>query len=240
MKLVIDIGNSKVKAGVFDKKQLIEIFIAPVIAIDFIKEINYKYKEIHSVILSTVKEVSDEVINYLKNNFHLIEFDSETKIPIKNYYKTPGTLGKDRLAGVIAANSIYPGENVLVIDAGTCVTFDLINSRGEYYGGSISPGLTMRFNALHTFTDKLPLIHLTNFNELTGTDTKESILAGVINGILAEAEGIIKKYSSVYCPLKIIICGGDAQFFAVRLNYSIFAVAELVLIGLNEILDYND
>jgi len=197
-------------------------------------------KNISSVIISSVKEVPVEIINYLKKNYSFIELSALTTIPIINLYKTPETLGKDRLASVVAAYSLYCGENVLVVDAGTCITYDIVNAKGEYYGGSISPGLNMRFKALHTFTGKLPLVSLINFNELIGTDTNKSILSGVINGITAEADAIIERYKKYYSPLKIIICGGDAQFLVDRLKNIIFAVPELVLIGLNEILDYNE
>jgi type III pantothenate kinase len=169
-----------------------------------------------------------------------MELSALTNIPVTNFYKTPDTLGKDRLAGIVAAHSLYVKENVLVIDAGTCITYDLITTKGEYYGGSISPGLNMRFKALHTFTEKLPLVSLLNFEELIGTDTNTSILSGVINGLIAETDAIIERYKELYSALKIIICGGDAQFLVDRLKNSIFAVPELVLIGLNEILDYNE
>ena len=241
MKLIIDIGNTLVKVGLFEKKQLLITKTSPILSLDFITSITDQNKNISSVIISSVKDVSVDIINYLKKNFRFIELSALTVIPITNLYKTPETLGKDRLAGIVAAHSLYPDENVLVIDAGTCITYDIITAKGEYYGGNISPGLNMRFKALHTFTEKLPLVSLINFTELIGTDTNKSILSGVINGIVAEADAIIERYRDFYSPLKIIICGGDAQFLVDRLKKnSIFAVSELVLIGLNEILDYNE
>jgi type III pantothenate kinase len=240
MKLVLDIGNSFIKVGVFEKKQLLHVFSAKELDTLFIDNITSSYSSVNRAIISSVREIQAEMLNYMKSKFKLIELTSSHSLPIKNYFKTPITLGKDRLAGVIAANYLYPDKNILVIDAGTCITYDMINKRGEYFGGSISPGLTIRFNALHTFTGKLPLISFKNYEELTGNDTETSILAGVINGFLFEVDSVINKYKDRYDDLKVLICGGDYQFLADRLKNSIFAIPELVLIGLNEILDYNE
>ena len=240
MKLVLDIGNTRVKAGLFEKKQLREIIISAEPSFGFIESICLKHKDISSVILSSVRNIAPAVVDLLKGKNFFIEFSDTTPVPVKNFYKTPCSLGKDRLAGVIAANALYPKENILVVDAGTCITYDFINASGEYLGGSISPGLSIRFKSLHTFTEKLPLVSLTNYYELTGTDTETSILSGVINGLIAEADEIINKYRKLYNPLRTVICGGDALFLSVRLKNSIFAVPELVMIGLNEILAYNE
>jgi type III pantothenate kinase len=240
MKLVLDIGNTKVKAGVFEKKQLIEIISSTVPSVEFIDGICRKNKGIASVILSSVREVPFAVIDLLKKNYYFIEFSDTTPVPVTNLYRSPTTLGKDRLAGVVAAGSLYPNENVLVIDAGTCITYDFINAAGEYNGGSISPGFSMRFKALHTFTGQLPLVSLENYYDLIGTDTETSILSGVVNGLTAEADAIINLYKKLYNPIRTVICGGDMKFLADRLKNSIFAVSELVLIGLNEILDHNE
>jgi len=240
MKLVLDIGNTLVKAGVFDGKELIETTTTPEITIAFVDALAGKHKKIRCAILSSVKEINTKILDHLTRKFRFIAFSEATPIPINNFYKTPATLGKDRLAGVIGANALYPVEDVLVIDAGTCITYDLSTKEKTYTGGSISPGLLMRFQSLHTFTGKLPLVKLIDFDELIGVDTEKSILSGVINGVVAEMDGIIEKYKTLYKPLKIVICGGDGHFFADRLKSSIFAVPELVLIGLNEILDYNE
>jgi type III pantothenate kinase len=238
MKLVLDVGNTLIKAGVFEQKQLKYTYHSEKLTVDFIKTI-VKQHAIDSVLLSSVKAVSLKVIGYLNKNFQYFELTESTPVRIINKYKTPDTLGKDRLAGVMGAASIYKSENILVIDAGTCITFDFINNKNEYLGGSISPGIQMRFKALHTFTGKLPLVSLTNFNRLTGTNTEESILAGVINGAVGEIDTIINNYKEKYSSLKVVMCGGDAAFLASRLKNTIFALPELILIGLNEILDYN-
>ena len=240
MKLVIDVGNTQTKAGFFENKKLFEVIVFSALSVEWIDNIKLKYPTINNVIISSVGNISHEIIDFLKSKFNLIEFSQTTAIPVLNLYKSPETLGKDRLAGVIAAHSLYLNENVLVIDAGTCITYDMVSAKGEYKGGGISPGFIMRFKSLHTFTSKLPLISLADYNELIGTDTKTSILSGVINGICAEIDGIINMYQLDFEPLRVIVCGGDAKFLANRLKNSIFAVPELVLIGLNEIIDYNE
>jgi type III pantothenate kinase len=240
MKLVLDIGNTLVKAGVFEKKQMVSSKTASCLSLDSISSIVRKNKNISSVIFSAVRSVPPEIINFLKKNYRCTEFSSATPLPITNLYRTVETLGKDRLAGVVAAHFLYPKKNVLVIDAGTCITYDLITKDGKYSGGSISPGLSMRFKALHTFTGKLPLVKVSNFKELVGKDTEKSILSGVINGLIAEADTIMERYKKLYPSMITVVCGGDASFLADRLKNSIFAQPELVLIGLNEILDYNE
>jgi type III pantothenate kinase len=239
MKLVLDIGNTLVKAGIFEGKDLLEITNSHEFSISFIDSMAEKYSTISGAILSSVKEIGSDVSDHLKRKYRFLEFTENTPIPITNLYKTPATLGKDRLAGVIAASTLYPKKNVLVIDAGTCITYDLITSEKKYSGGGISPGLSMRFTALHTFTGKLPLVTLADCNDLIGNDTDKSILSGVINGTVAEIEGIIERYVTYYDSLTVLICGGDGHFLADRIKSSIFAVPELLLIGLNEILDYN-
>ncbi|HQH18430.1 MAG TPA: type III pantothenate kinase [Bacteroidales bacterium] len=239
MKLIIDSGNTFVKTAIFDNKKLIYSQTTEQLSTDFLKNLFHLYK-INAAIISSVKKVPLAAINFIKKHTHFIELSASTPIPINNVYKTPETLGKDRLAGVIGAYYLFPQKTVLVIDAGTCITYDLINKKGEYYGGSISPGLKMRFNALHTFTQKLPLVSLKNINTLIGTNTNESILTGVINGYIAEIDGIIEQYKNYTAELIVVLCGGDTHFLVNRLKNSIFANPEIVLIGLNEILDYNE
>jgi type III pantothenate kinase len=165
--------------------------------------------------------------------------NNSTRLPFKNLYKTPETLGTDRIAAAAGAKTLYTQADCLAIDAGTCVTFDFIDAGDNYYGGSISPGISMRFKALHNFTARLPLVNKKERTELIGANTEESIQSGVMNGIASEVDGMIASYKSIYPELKVIICGGDAPFFETNLKQSIFAVPELVLIGLNRILEYN-
>jgi type III pantothenate kinase len=169
-----------------------------------------------------------------------IPLSFQTPVPFTNRYKSPVTLGKDRIAAVAGAVSQFPGRNVLVIDAGTCITYDFINDRGEYFGGAISPGIRMRFKAMNTFTGKLPLIEPEEFDGFIGTTTGESMQSGVYNGISAEINGFITQYMDNFDDLVVIITGGDHQFLHNKLKISIFAAPDLVLLGLNEIFDYND
>ena len=161
------------------------------------------------------------------------------RLPILNMYETKDSLGKDRLAAAVAGSAEFPGENVLIINAGSALTFDFVNDRGEYLGGSISPGMMMRFNALHTFTDKLPLLSYQETVSLVGTNTRESIVSGVINGIVAEIEGVSLQYQEFYPGLKIILSGGDLNYFDKRLKISIFAFPNIVIHGLQQILSFN-
>ena len=164
----------------------------------------------------------------------------QTPTPFKNLYQTPSTLGKDRIAAVAGAFSLYPNRNVLVIDAGTCITYDFLTDKGEYLGGGISPGIRMRFKAMHTFTGKLPLIEPDEYDGLIGRSTRESMLSGVYNGVISELNGLISLYQEQFGDIMVIITGGDHEFLHNKLKISIFAAPDLVLLGLNEIFDYND
>ncbi|MCF8297928.1 MAG: type III pantothenate kinase [Saprospiraceae bacterium] len=239
MNLILDFGNTFQKIAVFDKKELIEIKSFKGLNLNDIETFIKNY-DINSAIISSVINYPNEINDFLKNKFRFIKLDSQTPIPIINKYKTPNTLGNDRLAAIVGANAQFPASNVLVIEAGTCITYDFINSNNEYLGGSISPGINMRYKALHNFTDKLPLVELKDNKKITGQTTEESISSGVENGVLAEVDGIIQLYKKKYSSLKSIISGGDINFFDKKLKNSIFAVSNIVLIGLNEILEFND
>jgi type III pantothenate kinase len=165
--------------------------------------------------------------------------DSKLPLPITIKYATPETLGVDRIAGVCGAQQKFPGEPCLVIDAGTCITYDFINHDGEFLGGAISPGMMMRFQAVHTFTSKLPLVSRPEKVVLIGDSTETCIQSGVIHGIVEELNGTIRRYQEEFAGLRVILCGGDARFFENNLKGAIFAVPELVLSGLNSILNYN-
>jgi type III pantothenate kinase len=180
-------------------------------------------------------------IEELNNRMPTLYFNSTVPVPIENAYKTPATLGTDRLAAAVGANSLFPGETLLVIDAGSCITFDLIHNQ-VFMGGLITPGIIMQAKAMHTFTGKLPLIHpvSTDHPSLTGTDTYDAMLSGIINGTISAMEGIIGRYLNLFHGLKIILTGGNLNFFDKQLKYSIFALPNLVGAGLNEILDFNE
>ena len=196
--------------------------------------------QLNQAILSSVKPVDEELIRFLSQNFQLfIELDHHTPLPIENLYETPETLGKDRIAAAVGANELFPGQNILIIDAGTAITYDVVSEKNEFLGGNISPGLQMRFKALNQFTGKLPLINYSDEFQLIGSNTEEAIRAGVQNGILYEIERTIETFNRNYENLQIVMTGGDSIFFDKKLNYSIFVHFNLTLIGLNRILEHN-
>jgi len=241
--LVIDIGNSANKIAVFENDEILFQEVSELSFQQNIKAITTSHV-IENIIISSVKNDVDIDEKQIAEKFNYIKFNSDTKIPIHNKYKCPKSLGLDRLAAVIGANHIFPNNNVLVIDAGTCITYDTIDESANYYGGSISPGIKMRFKAMNQFTAKLPLVNFeTSFNQNFGNDSINSMLSGVINGVIYEAEGFIKNHLEKNSNLKIILCGGDAAFFDTRFKNSIFAhlisyEPLLVLKGLNTVVKY--
>jgi type III pantothenate kinase len=241
MYLVADIGNTRAKYAVFQKRGEMQVFY-----VDF-SDVEATLKKIinqHSVdcgLISSVVNLNESLLGELLNNrIQLFEYQ---EVPIINLYKTPHTLGRDRLANAVGAWAEFPSQNSLVIDAGTCIKFDFINKHNEYLGGSISPGIQMRFNALNTFTDKLPLLQFENQTEmqdLTGNSTESSMLSGVLHGVIFEVEGMIEAYKKRFNTLNIIITGGNAEFLVKHLKSNIFARPNLAIKGLAEILKYNE
>jgi len=199
-----------------------------------------EHPQMTQAILSSVKPVDDEILQFLSGNFDLfIELDHQTELPIKNLYETPETLGKDRLAAAVGANELFPDQNLLIIDAGTAITYDLVSEKNEFIGGNISPGLQMRFKALNHFTGKLPLVSYSDEFQNIGRNTTDAIRAGVQNGILYEIAQTIELFNKNYQNLQIVMTGGDSIFFDKKLNYTIFVHFNITLIGLNRILEYN-
>lgn len=239
MELILDLGNTHEKLALFDAGCLLLVQNHPVITRQILTGFIDSNPGITSCILSSVVKHQEDIEEYLKNKFRFISLDEHTPVPIVNRYETKSSLGKDRLAAAVAGAATFPNENVLIIGAGTALTFDFVNDRGEYLGGSIAPGMQMRFNALHTFTDKLPLVTYREPAALIGNNTQMSILSGVVNGIVAEIEGIAQGYSENYPGLKIILTGGDMNYFVKWLKISIFALPNIVIHGLQQILQFN-
>lgn len=237
-RLVIDCGNTRTKVALFLDDQLIHVERVDHLTVGLLQTFRDQYSPTFAII-SGVVEISQDIRNFLSVSFGLIELDHTTPVPVTNHYRTPETLGKDRLAGVVGARMMFPGCNCLVIDAGTCITFDMMDKDGIYYGGSISPGISMRFRALHNFTGRLPLISQRSYDDLIGTTTEESILSGVFNGVISEFEGVVLAYKHLWPDIKVIMTGGDMNFFDKRVKCNIFAAPNLVLFGLNKILDFN-
>ncbi len=199
-----------------------------------------EHPQLCRAILSSVKPVDDEILQFLSGNFDLfIELDHLTNLPIENLYETPETLGKDRIAAAVGASELFPDQNLLIIDAGTAITYDLVSEKNQFVGGNISPGMEMRFKALNHFTGKLPLVSCSNEFNLIGTNTTDAIRAGVQNGIVYEIEQTIEVFSRNYQNLQVVLTGGDSVFLAKKLDDSIFVHLNLTLIGLNRILEYN-
>jgi len=172
----------------------------------------------------------------LKKTYGLVELTEKTKIPIRNGYKTPRTLGKDRLAAVIGAYYMFPKKPCLVIDAGTCITYDFLSKAGTYLGGGISPGMMLRFKAMNDYTAALPLASFSKKAKYIGKNTKESLQSGAQWGFLLEIEGFINKYREQYPGLQVILTGGDSEYLSKNLKTKIFVNPNLVLDGLNKIL----
>lgn len=239
MNLIIDIGNCLTKVAIFEKKEVCDIFTTEALHINLLHKIHGQYPNINHSIISSVKNINSEIVQFVRDKFLLMTFNFSTPIPISIKYKTPDTLGLDRLASAVGAYCLYPQNNILVIDAGTCIKYDFITAHKEYLGGAISPGIVMRLKALNSYTDKLPLIDLEFPENIIGNSTKQSILSGVMNGAIKEVDGFINDYKSQYPNLRVILSGGDINCFEDKLKNSIFAVPYIVLKGLNEILLYN-
>ena len=240
MNLIIDIGNTLAKVAVFQKDELLKkMVIEKDILEKKIKEISEEHPEIFAVVVSNVSKTSFSWPSALEQKAKILNLDTKTHLPFENLYATPETLGNDRKALVAAASKNHKSGNVLVIDAGTCITYDFKNAENQYLGGGISPGLKMRFKALNSFTANLPLVEVEPDLKLIGNSTLSSIHSGVVLGFLKEIDGVIEEYAAQYDDLVVIITGGDAQFLSINLKNSIFANSNFLLEGLNYILEFN-
>ncbi len=239
MNLIIDIGNTRVKAAVFEVDRIKEVFVFSKEEIVIKLKKIIKNFSISSSIVSSVSNLSEKTLKQINNLLNPIFLNSEIKVPFKNNYETPKTLGVDRIALVAAATKVYPQKNVLIIDAGTCITFDFVNKGNEYVGGAISLGIAMRYRALHDYTAKLPLLDLSEVSSFIGVNTNTSIHSGVVNGVINEIEGVINQYQKKYTDLTIVLTGGDTYFLAKQLKSGIFAHPNFVLEGLHTVLTYN-
>lgn len=246
MNLALDFGNSRMKAAIFDKRKLVHLETQASLSASRLRKIILQYS-IQKSILASVIEERKEIDVLLRKTTQFAKFDSSANLPIKNLYKTPATLGADRLANLIGAYSLYPQRNILVISAGTCITYDVITTEKKYFGGNIAPGLDMQLKAMNTFTARLPLVKKEMTMELFGRSTRTSMLTGVITGTSLEMKGFISEYKKKYPRLKVVLTGGDAPYFEPMVAQKIpsvksktFAVPHLLLHGLNEILLMNN
>jgi type III pantothenate kinase len=238
MNLCIDRGNTRTKAAIFDGDKLIYEYANHPLRFQQIKAWIKKYG-IRNAIISSVKDYPKSWDKLFSSLDHFFILNHTTKLPFKNEYGSPETLGVDRIALLSAAGVFFKNEDCLVIGAGTCITLNYITKEGVFTGGSIHPGLQMRFWAMHTYTGRLPLIKFNGTTPLMGNTTQNAMLSGVIHGAACELDGMISEYKVKNPKLKVLIAGGDAQIFETMLKNKIFAVHNLVLVGLNKILNNN-
>lgn len=239
MNLIIEQGNSFTKVAVIEDWNIVASFVYRVFNKEILASLLRSYP-LDKGIFSTVTAVDENILTYLKDNLPVfVFFDNHVKLPITIQYKTPATLGKDRIAAVVGAHHYHPDKNILIIDAGTCITYELIEAPGQYIGGNISPGMSTRFKALNHYTSKLPYVEEKENVPSIGQSTEEAIRAGVVNGIVFEMDGYIEQMKQKYSDIFVFLTGGHSFYFESRLKNSIFADINLVMTGLNRILEYN-
>ncbi len=240
MNLIVDVGNTFVKFAVFKDADLIHKISFELSEFKkHYKSLKKEFPKVNSAIISSVGTLSKKQIELIDNELNLVVLNSDIKLPFKNRYKTPKTLGVDRIALVSASVNQFPDKNVLIIDAGTCITYDFITDENDYLGGAISPGIRLRYKSLNNLTANLPLLETNQPKSIIGNSTESSIHSGVIFGVIKEIDGIVDQYRLKYPGLTIILTGGDAKFLSNQLKNSIFANSNFLLGGLNFILDYN-
>jgi type III pantothenate kinase len=238
MNLIVDIGNSSTKVAVFDKQEMITHFRSKELSHEMFEKKLRPFK-IDKAIISSVRVTPDYIVDLLSVNISFVHLLSEkSRLPFKIEYDTPETLGTDRIAAVAGAYKLYAGEEVLIIDAGTALTFDFLSS-AIYKGGNISPGLRMRFKALNKFTGRLPLVAPIGNFTFPGRNTIDAIMAGVITGITYEINEYIRTFENNHVGFKIILTGGDSEFLKDKINHHITYMPDIVIDGLNYILEYN-
>lgn len=235
----LDIGNTRTKLAMFENDSLVKTeYLSTKNLQEELLFFLKKNNTIPKIILASVIHLDNTLLNWLEKHTELTQITHTTSLPISNKYKTPHTLGIDRLVVAAGATILYPQTAKLIIDAGTCITYDFVNANNEYLGGAISPGLKLRYKALNDYTAKLPYLEVEDISYLTGQNTNESIQSGVINGIVAEIDNIIDRYKKDYADLTIILTGGDTVSLAKRLKNIIFANPNFLSESLNHIYQY--
>jgi type III pantothenate kinase len=238
--LCVDIGNTRVKFGVFAGEALIEAKAGNVGEVYAkLSELEAIYPFSRMIVSSTRRDIPEEISSFGKTMELYLELSHEMDLPIQLDYETPETLGRDRIAGAAGAMAIFPGEAVIIVDAGTCITYDFLDQNGIFRGGSIAPGMRMRLKAMNAYTEKLPLAPFEPQNELLGKSTLKALQNGAIQGTKFEIESFIMHIKQKFGPIKVIFTGGDANNFVDFFNSKIFVIQNLVLIGLNKIINHN-
>ena len=239
MILTIDIGNTRIKGAVFEHNTLVEYFVFTNNELKInINNILKTYNFITNMIVVSVKEINIEEIINLNNNIKVDIISHQQHFPFTNLYATPLTLGLDRMVLAAGAVLMFPNQNRLIIDAGTCITYDFVDCKNIYHGGAISPGFRLRYESLHNYTAKLPLLNLEIPKTFIGNSTNNAIHSGVVNGLVFEIDGFTEKYKSQFSNFIIILTGGDSVFLAKRLKNTIFANSNFLLESLNKIYQY--
>lgn len=240
MLLTVDVGNTFVKVAVFEEVELVDKFVFQLTdAIDEFITIFEKYPKASKLVYASVANLNNDLLEWLQQRIDVCAITHQYSFPFINNYLTPTTLGIDRM--VLAAGAVlkFPQKTCLIIDAGTCITYDLVTSNRVYEGGAISPGIALRYSVLHTHTAKLPLLTATYTQNLVGKTTNDSIHVGVVHGVLHEIDSFISKYSVNYHDLTVILTGGDANFLANRLKSTIFADENFLLKSLRSLHIYS-
>jgi type III pantothenate kinase len=239
MILTIDVGNTRIKSAVFENNTQIEtlFFLNENFKIA-IENILKKHQKIKTLVVCSVGKLEKAAFETFSNQVALYFISRESKFPFQNNYTTPNTLGIDRMVLTAGAVLQFPNQNRLVIDAGTCVTFDFVDQNNIYYGGAISPGIRLRYEAMHQYTAKLPLLTIQEPENIIGDSTDQSLHSGVINGLTFEIQGYIQALKRENENFIIILTGGDANFLAKRLKNTIFANSNFLLESLNNLYQY--
>jgi type III pantothenate kinase len=239
MILAVDVGNTRIKAAVFEGSTLLESFVFLKSTLQkSIQNILEKHKRISYIVVASVSDIEKQAFIGFEDVVKIDFVSQKDTFPFVNCYETPHTLGIDRMVLATGAMLEFPNQNRLVVDAGTCVTYDFIDENDNYLGGAISPGLRLRYESLHNFTSKLPLLTLDTPKHFTGNSTSNSIHSGVVNGLAHEIDGFIAEYKAQYSKIIIILTGGDSEFLAKRLKNTIFANSNFLLESLNQTFQY--
>ena len=240
MHLVIDVGNTQIKIAVFEENKGVEYLTSNQNELlSAIKALKIKYPNIQKAIVASVVNLKNTILSSLKNSIEIQYLTKECKFPFINTYSTPNTLGIDRM--VLAAGAVleYPNQNRLVIDIGTCITYDFIDENNNYLGGAISPGIRLRYESMNQKTAKLPSLTKKKPLHFIGNSTESCMHSGVVNGIALEIDGFIELYKAQYTNFITILTGGDSDFLAMRLKNTIFANSNFLLKSLNQTFQYN-
>jgi len=241
MLLAIDVGNTRIKCAVFKEDTLLKLYVVEHSSIrKEIEKILSDYPKISNFMVSSVGKLSENDFSWVKKSIKIHFVSHNSKFPFRNEYKTPQTLGIDRMILASGASLKYPNQNKLIIDAGTAITYDFVDEDNHYFGGAISAGIDLRYKALNNYTAKLPLLEKSKEDFFIGQTTSESIHSGVVNGVLFEIEGFINELRKKYDNFIIILTGGDTDFLAKRLKSTIFANRNFLLESLNDLYQYQN